>query len=146
LTNDGTLALDYDAGLTRFCHSSGLTVSVYDNRPGQYFLDSGKPATEEQAELCGIDVHAQRKLKREREVKRRAAEAVKQLAELSKEAAQDALDEQSRAQAKRAAELRQKAAALTRQFLDAEAKRIATEDSKRMGQLEYELRHTGRGR
>jgi hypothetical protein len=139
---DGNLPLDYDAGLTRFCHASGLNVSVYDNKPGQYYLDSGQPATEEQAEHCGIDIHSQRKLKREAESKTRAAEMVQHLAELKKNAEAT----QARPESEGTAELREKANAAARKFLEAEAKRIAADDSKRLAHIEEELRHTGRGR
>jgi hypothetical protein len=140
------LELDYNKGLTRHCHNSGLTVCVYNDRPGEYFLDNGKPATEEQAALVGIDIFEQRKLRREREVKQRAAEAVSLLSKLNEEQRQQALEVQARAKSERAAELKARAEKLSRQFLENEAKRIAAADGKRIEQMEFEQRHArGRG-
>jgi len=134
---EGQLRLDYNRGVQVCEHNSGLQVAMYLDAPGEYYHLDGSPASEEEAQFVGFDIYALRRQRRTIEVRQRASEAVAQLAE-AQEQEQEA---EAGEKADKLAELRAKAEAAAKHYLELQAKARAQADSPKLAQMEYEERH-----
>jgi len=140
--------LDYDRGVQIKMDNSGLSVGMYPDTPGEYWLVTGQRASDAQAQQVGFNIHEGRKLRRDKDIRTRALSAVQELAEVERDAMRERETAETGAdgpqETEHLSELKTRVDELSRKALTALAEKTAEAARQKAEQFEYESRHVRR--